>query len=79
LERAFSFSKSSERGVMNRHFKLLPGTASSNTEEEPDLRLSIHFSSTEGELYIWTFSKARRKQKLQADEGPHVRTSSIEG
>ncbi len=64
---------------MNGHLKLLPGAASSNTEEEPDLRPSIYFSSTEGELYLRTFSKARSKQILQADEGLHVRTLSIEG
>ncbi len=27
---------------MNGHLKLLPGTASSNTEEEPDFRTSIY-------------------------------------
>jgi hypothetical protein len=57
---------------MNGHLKLLPGTASSNTEEEPDLRISIYFSSTEGELDKRTSSKARRKQILPVQRMYHM-------
>jgi hypothetical protein len=56
---------------MNGHLKLLPGAASSNTEEEPDLRTSIYFSSTEGELYKRTSSKARSKQILPVQRKDH--------
>ncbi len=57
---------------MNGHLKLLPGTASSNTEEEPDLRTSIYFSRTEGGLDKRTFSKARSKQILPVQRKDHM-------
>jgi hypothetical protein len=57
---------------MNGHLKLLPGTASSNTEEEPDLRTSIYFSSAEGGLDKRTSIKARSKQILPVQRMYHM-------